>query len=145
MFKIKKTILIIFFSLILIPTDSFSKEIFLKCIQFKTKNLETEEVRNYNKYSTVYSILFFRIKDKKIKIMKGTRIYNLDSRTEENMEFGENFKKEFKLSNQTDIKLIFHNDDKIKFIVDKLDYHLKYILTDKGEVEYRCEKIDKLI
>ena len=61
------------------------------------------------------------------------------------MEFGENFKKEFKLSNQTDIKLIFHNDDKIKFIVDKLDYHLKYILTDKGEVEYRCEKIDKLI
>jgi len=141
----KKIILITLFSLILIPTKSFSKEIILKCIQFKSKILKTEEVKYYNEDSTIYSIIFFSIKNKKIKILKGKRIYNpYDGEKEEwDMEFKK--KVEYKLSNQTETQLIFNNDEKRKYIIDRLDYGLKYIQTDISELEFKCNKIDKLI
>ena len=117
----------------------------MKCIQFKSKILKTEEVKYYNEDSTIYSIIFFSIKNKKIKILKGKRIYNpYDGEKEEwDMEFKK--KVEYKLSNQTETQLIFNNDEKRKYIIDRLDYGLKYIQTDISELEFKCNKIDKLI
>ena len=116
----------------------------MKCIQFKSINLKTEEVKYYNENSTIYSVMFFSIKNKKIKILKGKHIYNSYGEKE---EWAMKFKKtvEYKLSNQTETKLIFNNDEKRKYIIDILDYNLKYIQTDISELEFKCNKIDKLI